>query len=631
MQAYRHSAKQTLGENDAVVRALVDALVQACSTDDALTALRCLRVTPPVLRTAARAFGAKGSAKGVAAAEAMAVQRGLLRDHSHPDVFFALIQAYGALGRLSDVRRLFHDARAAGAWRGGPEDCRRTAVLLHALHSDVKLVFVRAKQLLDGGVAFETACFNVLLKSCMRAGDAKRARLAMAWMADADVQPDDITWASLIKALSYAGDFEGVLGVRREMAERGVAPTTGCWGSLLVACGAAQQPETALMLWRELKAEYGGGHAVPPNVYNAMLTACNTARYAERSLGLLEEMKAAGVAPGVKTYNLAIKACEGRPGQRPRHDQLVTALALYAEMQAAGLRADEFTYGTLLEVCAEGQQGHVAAQLRDRMLEEGIKPNAVVWTSLIKALARAGLVDDALAAFGKMVWGPARLKPNRRTFRTLVRELREQGALVEALRVYAGMRAAQFAPNNRDFQELIAAAAESALAYGDPELQAQLAALCKITSLTQLDLHGMSTHEARAAVLCVLSMLVSQFQRTAEGPAPLIIITGKGGHSEGGKAVLPSTVRRLLSEELHIPLPPAPEEQLDGEGGIAAVAAGSEEPALEWFDGSANGSPARSPARTTPAGANPGRIVIESESLEKWLRARGAARQQSYR
>jgi pentatricopeptide repeat domain-containing protein 1 len=454
---------------------------------------------------------------------------------------------------------------------------------------DIHLIFIRARQLIDAGAVADATTFNILLKACMRAKDGKRATMVVKWMKDAGIQADTVTWSSLIKVRSYTDDFKGVLAIRDEMEKDGFEPTTGVWGSLLVACGAAQHHETALMMWREAKAALGGPASVPVNLYNAMLTACNACGQGERTLSLLEEMKAAGVTPGVKSYNLAIKACEGQPGQRLRLEQLAIALKLYEEMRTCGMHPDLITYGTLIELCAEGRQGALARRLRDRMDEDGVKPNVVVMTSLLKALARAGLIEDCLDTFGTMVWGPARVRPNRVTFRTLVRELRQAGALGAALRAYEGMRRAQHAPSNVEFQELIAAAAEAALAEGDPELQAQVASLCNIGSTLEiLDLHGMSTLEARAAVLCVLSMLMTEYHDTGLPPSTLTIITGKGVHSESGQAVLPSTVHRLLSEELHMPV-------------------------------------------DTENNSNAGRLVIDPEQLLRWVRARVATRQRHQR
>ena len=566
---------------------------------------------------AVAAFCEKRSMRGLALMENVAIKHNMLSGgpESAP-LWFAFIRAYGTLERLDYVRSTFKAAREAGAWCSLTSSSKYTNIFLNALHTDVHLVFVRARQLLDEGALPDPITFNILLKACMRAKDPKRASVALKWMRDAGgIQPDDVTWASIIKVRSYAGDFQGVLATRDMMTAAGFEPTPSIWGCLLVACGAAQQHETALMLWREAKAALGGAAAVPPNLFNAMLTSCNACGQGERTLDLLEEMKAVN-RPNAKSYNLAIKACEGRPGQRLRLEQLSIALKLYEEMRSAGISPDLVTYGTLIELCAEGRQGALAWRLRERMIAADVKPNVVVMTSLLKALARAGRIDDCLEAFSSMVWGPARMRPNRVTFKTLVRELRQAGALGAALRAYEGMRRAHHAPINVEFQELIAAAAEAALAEGDPELQAQVASLCNIGStLDVIDLHGMSTLEARAAVLCVLSMLMTEYHETGSPPSSLTIITGKGKHSRDGQAVLPGIVLRLLSEELYIPVDMGANTHNNSDSDGDELSGGGD-------DGRSGGGGGTMTS---------GRIYIDQSQLLRWLRARVGTRQQHQR
>ena len=583
---------------------------------------------PTTLAAAVAAFVDKKSIKGVAALERWWWSSSTSTADS-ADLRFAFVRAYGKLKRLDSALRVFKRAVTDGAWR--PSSVHHTNVLLDAVHTDARLTMQQAKSLLHRHHAkFDVVSFNILLKACMRSRNNELAGTVINMMKRANIEADDITWSTLIKIRSYCGDFEGVLAVRNAMEATGTEPSPQVWGSLLVACGAAQHHETALMLWREAKAALGGPAKVPTNLYNAMLTACNSCGQGERTLSILEEMKAAGVEASVKSYNLAIKACEGRPGQRLRLEDVAVALKLYEEMREAGMHPDIVTYGTLIELCAEGRQGALARRLRERMDEDGVRPNVVVLTSLLKALARAGLVDECLAVFSKMVWGPSTMRPNRITFRTVVKELREAGALGAALRAYEGMRKAHYAPSNADFQELIAAAAEAALAEGDPELQAHVAALCNV-DLTEattaptsagsvvIDLHGLSTLEARAAVLCTLSILMTRYQQSGIPPGSLTIITGRGEHSVGGQAVLPNTVLRLLSEELYMLVNSSNSSKNSRQGTTSSISS--------YEYGSSLDADEQQQEEVVEE-RNPGRIVIEQEKLLRWLRARVSTRQQ---
>lgn len=569
------------------------------NTQAALQELESLKSSRAALEVAAATFGKKGSVKGVSAVEKMAKWNGLLLGESSKELWFSIIRSYGLLGRLEHVERCFRSARKCKAWNRN--DVRLSNIYLNALHTDIKKQFSAAEKLMKHEARATITTFNTLLKGCMHEprNNTSYIRRVMHWIKEQGHTPDPVTYSSLIKSYSYGGDFEGVLSVRNIMSSNGFALTSTVWSDLLIACGAAQHPEIALMLWREAKTAFGGAAFVPTQVYNAMLTSCNATHQEERALNIFKEMKDAGVAPTVRTYNLAIRSCRGPSGQRLRKDQLDSAIELYKEMITLSIDPDAFTFGTIFELCAATKNGRLALDLYHDMQERKIKSNLVIMTAVLKSLARDNMIDECQEIFRKMVWGPARLKPRACTYSTLAREYREAGALTAALQAYEGMRRAGFAPNNRELQELMSAVADATLTnLGNAELQQAVASLFNVTSTKYIDLHGMSSQEARAAVLCILSMLMIEYQKTGFPPEPLTIITGRGRHSVDAdgdleskkEAVLPRIVRSLLSEELRI------------------LVNHNEESAKKLSMAEFN---------------NPGRIVIPSETLLRWLRARG--------
>lgn len=138
----------------------------------------------------------------------------------------------------------------------------------------------------------------------------------------------------------------------------------------------------------------------------------------------------------------------------------------------------------------------------------------------------------------------------------------------------------------------------------------------------EIDLHGMSSAEARAAVLCMLS---SAWQRHAQQGAAqrscddssgqghegvpaascaahdVAIITGCGRNSEGGEAVLPGVVLKLLREELGIQVQYTPPSGPSTEDGCAV-------------EGNGTGG-----GGDVTGGKNAGRIIITKQALRQWL------------
>lgn len=533
----------------------VRSVLASGKSDEALQMMKGMSTSIDDLRYALQRFVAKRSVKGIRGIEEMAIQLGApgKQEPKAVELWFDVIAAYGRMGKLKEASRCFKAARVCGAWTGEEKDIVLTNKFLHALHSDIKLAFIRARQFLNEGIYVDVSFFNVLLKSCMRQGDTRRARLVLAWMMEQRTHPDNISYSTLVKTFSYAGNFDGVLYVIDLMDINGYKPSDEVFSNLLIACGNAGQHDTAWMIWKNIVRSRGEKN-IPVSLYEAMILSCNSASQGDRSLEILDLMKSSGIPPSVKAYNLALSACRAQPGRRARPVDLINAMNIFSEMKTRNLSLDQFTYGQLIEICAESSQGQMASWLHRAMEVDGVKANAIIYTSLIKAFIRSDMVSDAMEMFRVMVWGPARLKPTGATFRTLAKELRERGCIREALQIYSSMRRAKFAPNNIEFQKLIAAAAEAAFSQGDAGLQNDVAELCGVSSMSNLDLHGRSRYEGRAAVLCVLGMISMEYKATKQEPETLIIIVGRGGHSKGNEPVLPNVVLKMLTEELRLPL-----------------------------------------------------------------------------
>lgn len=163
-----------------------------------------------------------------------------------------------------------------------------------------------------------------------------------------------------------------------------------------------------------------------------------------------------------------------------------------------------------------------------------------------------------------------------------------------------------------------------------------------------MDLHGCSSTEARAAVLCVLSLAQQQHalaqqaaaevaargdpSSTAAAAEPgavsgwhdITIITGCGKNSTAGEAVLPRVVLKLLREELGIKVDWAFEGSVNGSSGTSSLSSvdGSGSASCSVDSGASSGSESGG----EPVRVNAGRIVIPAASLQQWAeckRARG--------
>ena len=131
--------------------------------------------------------------------------------------------------------------------------------------------------------------------------------------------------SGLLRTLRRAKGREQVAGAVDQWVAAGVLGEPEAVASVLTVMGRNKHIEEAIELVHRL---------ADPNVvtYNTLIKACNLARDPDlgKAIAVFDEMEAAGVRPTVVTYNTLIKACD-TAGDRGK------ALEVRAEMKAAGL------------------------------------------------------------------------------------------------------------------------------------------------------------------------------------------------------------------------------------------------------------------------------------------------------
>jgi pentatricopeptide repeat protein len=130
--------------------------------------------------------------------------------------------------------------------------------------------------------------------------------------------------------------------------------------------------------------------------------------------------------------------------------------------------------------------------------------------------------------------------PNASTFLTLLRGCQAARSPALAAEVYVEMRLSGLRPSSAHFQSLLIALGEADLSAGP--LPAWLLSSAESNGQTLLDFHGLSSAEARAAVLCALRAVREQPMRSSG----LTLVTGSSGHSNA--PVIRNAILRLCAE-----------------------------------------------------------------------------------
>jgi pentatricopeptide repeat protein len=163
---------------------------------------------------------------------------------------------------------------------------------------------------------------------------------------------------------------------------------------------------------------------------NRALAACASSG----ALGLAEVLVASEIcreAMDTVAYNTLMKGY-GLAGNCPR------CFELYDKLRANGLAPSEMTFGILLDACnTAGEYGHARRVFKD-LLDSGLRPNVVHYTTLMKGLVNAGHLDDAAGVLRCMLQSPD-TAPDVVTYSMLVQAHADRGTVGEAVQVLKQM------------------------------------------------------------------------------------------------------------------------------------------------------------------------------------------------
>ena len=245
--------------------------------------------------------------------------------------------------------------------------------------------------------------FNALLVGAARAKEPQLVAQTFDEMTSQGVSPSRETCEIALKALAEGGELAKSLNVFAVMRQKGLAPRKSTYTALILSCAKAKEPkcDEAFEIFYRLREE----GSVEPNraMFAALIDCAIRAGKESYAFDAFDAMKEANIPPTMATYNRLIHAC----GQKGTANGLRDAVRLYEcvlAQNAADLRPDAYTYGSLIAACAKVRDATKALSLLDEMLEKSdeVYPTTVVFNSCITACGQAGRWEDARKVFEKL-------------------------------------------------------------------------------------------------------------------------------------------------------------------------------------------------------------------------------------
>lgn len=232
-----------------------------------------------------------------------------------------------------------------------------------------------------------------------------------------------IAWNSLIAGYSYKGLFDDALALLRLMKRVGITPDIVTWNTLVSGYSLNGRVKDAVGMMNRMKST-----GVNPNVvtWTALITGCAKHGKYEDSLTSFAQMLEEGIQPNLATYLSLLPACAGLSSlQKGReihglcirngfHEDVAVATGLidmYVNSGSLECASEVFSrirhktvssWNCMIMGFATYSRGKDGIRLFDQMLQQGLQPDAITFTTLLSACKNSGLVDEGWKYFDMM-------------------------------------------------------------------------------------------------------------------------------------------------------------------------------------------------------------------------------------
>ncbi|XP_066345288.1 pentatricopeptide repeat-containing protein At1g08070, chloroplastic-like [Miscanthus floridulus] len=355
-----------------------------------------------------------------------------------------------------------------------------------------------------------TPCYNVLMRAFLHAGHPEDAlHLFVEMLGAASACPDQHTVACVLKSCSRMCALDVGRGVQAYAIKRGLMADRFVLGSLIHMYASCRDVSAARLLfdaveengvvmwnaiitaylkngyWMEVVEMFKGmlevGLAFDEVTLVSVVTACGrigdaklgkwVAGYVDekglvRSRNLMTALidmyakcgelgKARRLFDGMRSRDVV--AWSAMISGYTQADQCREALALFSEMQLAGVEPNNVTMVSVLSACAVLGALETGTWVHSYITRKRLPLTIILGTALVDFYAKCGCIDEAVEAFESM---PVK---NSWTWTALIKGMATNGRGREALELFSSMRKASVEPTYVTFIGVLMACSHSCL------------------------------------------------------------------------------------------------------------------------------------------------------------------------
>jgi len=303
----------------------------------------------------------------------------------------SMMKAFGQMHDVKRVKELWEDMVKRGVQPTAITlGCMVEALVMNRRTEDAWGLASELQSCDSTAPLVNTVIYSTILKGFANAKETDKVMDLYAEMKSRNIQPNTITFNTILNAFAQCGAMHRVAALLEDMktAIPPVEPDIVTYSTLVKGFCNSGSLDRALCIVKDMQDE--GKNAPDEVMYNSLLDGCSKEHRLDEALKLFSEMKRNGVAPSNYTLSIMVKLLG-------RCRRLKQALSLVDEVrQEYKVKVNIQVYTCLIQACFNNRQASQAVALHNQILEEGLFPDEMTYSALVKGCLQASLVDKAV-------------------------------------------------------------------------------------------------------------------------------------------------------------------------------------------------------------------------------------------
>ncbi|CAE7647566.1 unnamed protein product [Symbiodinium sp. CCMP2456] len=383
-------------------------------------------------------------------------------------------------------------ASAAISACGGAQQWQAAVYLIHSM--EIQLLVP------------DTIAWNAAITACKKGSQWQGAVALLPMMEAQQLRPTLVTFAALVEACGHALFWDRALALLEE-SSRNMQPDIVLLNAVAAAVARGAQWQAALAIYADTHRYF------KPDIImvNTILAALAQTWRWEESLSMLYSTR----KPDSISYNTAMSACF-------RGSRWQSVFELYARMLERKLNALDGTFNTLCRVFENNSSWQSCLQILEDASLAGTPLSQLTLSVVVSACQKSTKWHQVLQVLGMM-----------EASGTVLDDVFQAAGMTS--HVHMGDLATALAwYRERPLRGLRLGGRKAGAGWLEPGRR-----------WGYLDLHGLQPEEARLAVCCALldATMVKPGMLPSWG---LVLVTGRGSHSEGESVLRPAVLQLLL-------------------------------------------------------------------------------------